>query len=89
MQMGNTPQQLTILTFTTDTTKHKKNVMDGYHSIPLNEESKPHTTFITEWDHFMYLRMSQGYPTEKSPVCCPDGWCTVFAGSRFCTNAKC
>ena len=27
-------------------------------------------------------------PTKKAPVCCPYGWCIVFAGSRFCTNAK-
>ena len=33
----------------------------GYHSIPLDEESQPLTTFITEWGCFMYLRMPQGY----------------------------
>ena len=27
-------------------------------------------------------------PTEKAPVCCPDGWHIVFAGSRFCTDAE-
>ena len=33
----------------------------GYHSIRLHKESKPLTTFITEWARFMYLRMAQGY----------------------------
>ena len=35
--------------------------MDGYHSIPLDEESQPLITFIMAWSHFMYLRMPQGY----------------------------
>ena len=42
----------------------KKTVLDavdGYHSVPLDKESQPLTTFITEWGRFMYLRMPQGY----------------------------
>ena len=42
----------------------KKTVLDAvdcYHSIPLDEESQPLMTFITEWGRFMYLRMPQGY----------------------------
>ena len=35
--------------------------VDGYHSVILDEASQPHTTFITEWGRFMYLRMLQGY----------------------------
>ena len=35
--------------------------IDGYHSIPLDKESQPLTTFITEWERFMYLRTPQGY----------------------------
>ena len=34
---------------------------DGYHSIPLDDESKPLTTFITEWGRFRYLRLPQGF----------------------------
>ena len=34
---------------------------DGYHSIPLDEESKNLTTFITEWGRFRYRRLPQGY----------------------------
>ena len=42
----------------------KKTVIDatdGYHAIPLDEESKPLTTFITEWGRFRYCRLPQGY----------------------------
>ena len=64
MQTGNTPHKLPIPIGTTGTAKHKKMVLDtidSYHSIPLDEESQPLTTFITEWGRFMYLRMPQGY----------------------------
>ena len=42
----------------------KKTVLDavdGYHSVSLDEESQPYTTFITEWGRYQYLRMPQGY----------------------------
>ena len=42
----------------------KKTVLDatdGYHAIPLDEESKPLTTFITEWGRYRYCRLPQGY----------------------------
>ena len=42
----------------------KKTVLDatdGYHAIPLDEESKPLTTFITEWGRYRYRRLPQGY----------------------------
>ena len=35
--------------------------VDGYHSVPLDEESQLLTTFITEWGRFMYRRMPQGF----------------------------
>ena len=42
----------------------KKTVLDatdGYHAIPLDDESKPLTTFITEWGRYRYRRLPQGY----------------------------
>ena len=27
-------------------------------------------------------------PTAIAPTCCPEGWCLVFAGSRFTTPTK-
>ena len=41
-----------------------KTVMDawsGYHALPLTEESKEYTTFLTPWGKFRYLRAPQGY----------------------------
>ena len=35
--------------------------VDGYHSVPLDEESQLLTVFITEWGRYMYKRMPQGY----------------------------
>ena len=35
--------------------------VDGYHAIPLDEESQKLTTFITEWGRYQYLRMPQGF----------------------------
>ena len=36
-------------------------VVDGYHATELDEESQPLTTFVTEWGHYMYLCMPQGF----------------------------
>ena len=44
--------------------KKKKTVLDatdGYHAIPLDDESKPLTTFITEWGRYRYRRLPQGF----------------------------
>ena len=37
---------------------------------------------------FLLLQKHCTCPTEKAPVCCPDGWHIVFACSRFCTDAE-
>ena len=36
-------------------------VVDGYHSIPLDEESQHLTTFTTEWGRYYHLRAPQGW----------------------------
>ena len=41
--------------------KTKLDIVDSYHSLPLDEESRPLTTFITEWGRYQYLRMPQGF----------------------------
>ena len=41
-----------------------KTVLDawnGYHSLPLSEEARDATTFITEWGRYRYCRAPQGY----------------------------
>lgn len=35
--------------------------VDGYHSIKLDKESQPLTTFITEWGRYLNLRLPQGF----------------------------
>ena len=35
--------------------------VDGFHSVELAEESRSHLIFITEWGHFMPVRMPQGF----------------------------
>ena len=44
-----------------NTKKTVFDAVDGYHAIPLDEESQHLTTFITEWGRYMYLRMPQGF----------------------------
>ena len=44
-----------------NTKKSVFDAVDGYHSIPLDEQSQPMTTFITEWGRYQYLRLPQGF----------------------------
>ena len=42
----------------------KKTILDawnGYHSLPLDNQSKDATTFITEWGRYRYRRAPQGF----------------------------
>ena len=41
--------------------KSKIDVVDSYHTIELDEQSRPLTTFITEWGRYQYCRMPQGF----------------------------
>ena len=34
---------------------------NGYHSVPLNEEDRHYTTFITPWSRYRYCVAPQGY----------------------------
>ena len=43
------------------TKKSVIDAVDGFHSVELDPESRPLTTFITEWGRFWYLRMPQGF----------------------------
>ena len=45
----------------------KKTVLDawnGYHSIPMDDEAKDTTTFITEWGPYRYRCAPQGFHTS-------------------------
>ena len=43
------------------TKKYVLDAVDGFHSVQLDKESQPLTTFITEWGRYVYLRMPQGF----------------------------
>ena len=38
---------------------------------------------------FLLLQKYCMCTTDKAPVCCPEGWRFIFAGSRFCIDAEC
>ena len=44
-----------------NTKKTILDAVDGFYAIPLDEESRNLTTFITEWGRYRYLRLPQGY----------------------------
>ena len=44
-----------------NTKKSIIDVVDGFHSIGLDESSQPVTTFITEWGWYMYRQMPWGF----------------------------
>ena len=37
---------------------------------------------------FLLLQKHCTCAIDRAPVCCPEGWRLVFAGSRFCTDAE-
>ena len=41
----------------------------GYWQLPLDEESKPLTTFITEWGCYRYLRAPMGLNSSGDEFC--------------------
>ena len=40
--------------------------VDGYHAIPLYQDSQSLTAFITEWGRFMYKRIPQGFIAARN-----------------------
>ena len=44
-----------------DTYKTVLDAWEGYHSIPLAEEDKNYTTFITPWGRYRYCTSPQGF----------------------------
>ena len=57
-----TPTPFNIVSTTPPNTY--KSVLDawnGYHSLPLSEESRDATTFITKWGRYRYKRAPQGF----------------------------
>ena len=50
-----------VSTLPTNTYKTVCDAWNGYHSMPLAEESRDATTFITKWGRYRYKRAPQGF----------------------------
>ena len=63
-------------------------VREGISAFDINRN----TCLAPDWSQtgmgFLLLQQYCQCDTKKAPVCCPDGWKLVFAGSRFCTPAE-
>ena len=63
-------------------------VKEGVSTFDVNKV----TCLAPDWSKtgmgFLLLQKNCTCPMTKAPVCCPDGWRLVFAGSRFCTDAE-
>ena len=42
---------------------------EGYHSIPIAEEDRHITTFVTPWGRFWYKVLPQGFLTANDAYC--------------------
>ena len=50
------------------------------------------TALQTDWSKdgigYLLLQHRCQCPTTEAPICCPEGWSLVYAGSRFTTPAE-
>ena len=55
-------------------------------------DKDPVTCLAPDWSKegmgFLLLQKHCQCTIEKALICCPDGWCLIFADSRFCTDAE-
>lgn len=63
-------------------------VKEGIAAFDVNRVTCVAPDWSKEGMGFFVLQKYCDCPTEKAPVCCPEGWKLVFAGSRFCTPAE-
>ena len=57
-----TPSPYKVVSVTpSNTFKTVLDAWNGYHSLPLSEDSRDATTFITEWGRYRYCRAPQGF----------------------------
>ena len=61
-EIHHTPSPINLVaSIPAETLKTILDAWNGYHSLPLDEQSKCYTTFITEWGLYRYCRGPQGY----------------------------
>ncbi len=65
-----------------------KLVRQGVSTFDMNRV----TCLTPDWSKdgmgFLLLQKYCTCAIDRAPVCCPEGWRLVFAGSRFCTDAE-
>ena len=54
-----------LVQVTPNTKKTDLDATNCYHSVPLDEDSKTLTTFITEWGRMRYCRLPQGFVAAR------------------------
>ena len=63
-------------------------VKEGVKAFDINRTTALAPDWSKEGMGFLLLQKYCECPAEKAPVCCPEGWRLVFAGSRFCNSAE-
>ena len=76
-----------------DSFEHSKNVIVDLVRKGISTFEKCLATCLApDWSKegmgFLLLQKSCSCDIEKAPVSCPEGWCLIFAGSRFCIDAR-
>ena len=70
----------------------KKVIVDLVKEGVATFDVKRPTCLAPDWSKqgmgFLLLQKYCSCSLSKAPVCCPEGWRLVFAGSRFCTDAE-
>ena len=63
-------------------------VKEGIAAFDLNRVTCLAPDWSKEGMGFFVLQKYCDCLTDKAPVCCPEGWKLVFAGSRYCTSPE-
>ena len=63
-------------------------VKDGISSFDTNRITCVATDWSKDGMGFLLLQKHCKCTLDKAPICCPEGWKLVFAGSRFCTDVE-
>ena len=63
-------------------------VKEGVSTFDINRMTCLAPDWSKEGMGFLLLQKYCSCPLTKAPVCCPEGWRLVFAGSRFCNDAE-
>ena len=65
-----------------------KLVRQGVSTFDINRVTCLAPDWCKDGMGFLLLQKHCTCPIDRAPVCCPEGWRLVFAGSRFCTDAE-